>query len=435
MPLWHFCIFLAALLAFSVATSAPDSCPLAPLGGLFPLRKRPPYSLDYSPLHTTDRLIFDPAAGLSESRISDPFQLPTDTSSYGAASASVLSPLDLAPRWIGSVPPPNGSALRWASEACFAHNMALLTNLTDSGASLVIQSSDAHSLFCFDYYVIATSHRFFLQMIPFSGAHTIHISRWVCNHEREDVQANGFRIFLLPSGLSTSLMDLFRLYQLVYGKDQELLCRDFLKRSLGMEFGTRAGGTLTIDERDVQNGDVFGLLRMGGVGGMELYFSGSVVSHVAVAIRNETGALFVAETTDTSGSPIDIPRHTNPDCHATISPPQTLHTCHTTLLPAGVRRTPWAEWLPMYGGRRYNIVWMRLAAEHRSRFNNTAAWQYFHRYVAPPNPMMIWGHEAGSVRCTMHSHKQEGEGEGEKSRCVGRELNPGHHDGNVIFYH
>ncbi|KAJ4453139.1 hypothetical protein PAPYR_12479 [Paratrimastix pyriformis] len=308
----------------SVATSAPDSCPRAARRTL-PLETTS-IPLDYS-LHTTDRLIFDPAADFRK-----------------VASQTHSS---CQPTHHPTAPPP-----RLRSQP-----------------------------FCFDYYVIATSHRFFLQMIP-SLAHTIHISRWVCNHEREDVQANGFRIFLLPgpkhvtdgsvSALPIGLWQgpgvLSRLPEAFAWNGVWDACR----------------GTLTIDERDVQNGDVFGLLRMGG--GMELYFSGSVVSTWRWPSERDRRPVR-GGTTDTSGSPIDIPAIRTPIV-------MRLYRRLRHFTPVILRFFPGA---PDAVGRVASDVrrtsvqhrLMRLAAEHRSRFNNTAAWQYFHRYVAPPNPMMF----------------------------------------------
>lgn len=80
-----------------------------------------------------------------------------------------------------------------------------------------------------------------------------------------------------------------------------------------------------------------------------------MVGHVAVALREPNGTLYVVETTDTSHSRGQLD-----------TPP-----------PWGVRRLTWKRFIEIYNERSYNIVWWRLRRDLRDSFDGQKAWQYF----------------------------------------------------------
>ncbi|KAM7269871.1 hypothetical protein ACFE04_025368 [Oxalis oulophora] len=268
--------------------------------------------------------------------------------------------LDLLPAFVGSVSPHNGT-IAW-NGTCFHDNEARLEftagDRNDSalgGGVLYLKTSEAHSWTCMDLYVFATPYRITWDYYFSARQHTLKFDSWEEPAELEYVKQHGVSVFLMPSGMLgtfTSLVDVLPLFSnSAWGQRRNL---DFLKKHMGATFDKRPQPwRATINPDDVHSGDFLALSKIRGRWGafetLEKWVTGAFAGHTAVCLKDDEGNLWVGE----SG-------HENEKGEEIIAV------------------VPWDEWweFQLKDGSNPQIALLPLHPEIRSKFNNTAAWEF-----------------------------------------------------------
>ncbi|XP_050236250.1 uncharacterized protein LOC126686250 [Mercurialis annua] len=273
---------------------------------------------------------------------------------------NIHSALDLLPYYVGSLAPNNGS-VQWKG-ACFYENEARI-DFTESdrepsdlgGGVIYLKTSAAHSWTCMDLYVFATPYRVTWNYYFSAREHTLELSSWEENAERDYVKQHGVSVFLMPSGMMGTLLSLVDVLPLFsntgWGQNANLA---FLRKHMGANFESRPQPwQAIINPDDVQSGDFLAMSkirgRWGGFETLEKWVTGAFAGHTAVCLKDEMGNLWVAE----SG-------HENEKGEEIIAV------------------IPWDEWweLSLKDSSNPQIALLPLHPDVRARFNSTAAWEY-----------------------------------------------------------
>ena len=124
---------------------------------------------------------------------------------------------------------------------------------------------------------------------------------------------------------------------------------DFLKKYAAKSISPRANSlNIPPDEKLVSSGDFFGLMRFDGLNPMLAWAMGSTTGHTTTALWMD-GELYVCEsTTDSAYWPTDH-----------------------------IQKTPYRTWLKQVQDADFQVVWAPLNAEARSKYNETAAVEFF----------------------------------------------------------
>ncbi|XP_051122035.1 uncharacterized protein LOC127245291 [Andrographis paniculata] len=279
---------------------------------------------------------------------------------------NIHSAVDLLPQYIGSLAPDNGT-IRWKG-ACFFENEAKI-NLVDTGdrgigGGIIRLSTGApHSWTCMDLYVFATPYRVTWDYYFASRDHTLTIDSWEESAELDYVKQHGISVFLMPSGMLGTLLSMVDVLPLFsntgWGQSANLA---FLKKHMGASFEKRRGPwRSTINPEDVNSGDFLAVSkirgRWGGFETLEKWVTGAFAGHTAVCLKDEQGNLWVGE----SG-------HENEKGEEVIA------------------IIAWDDWweLALKDSSNPQIALLPLHPNIRSRFNNTAAWEYARQMAGKP---------------------------------------------------
>ena len=100
---------------------------------------------------------------------------------------------------------------------------------------------------------------------------------------------------------------------------------------------------IEIDEKSIQSGDLFTIMRMDGLDQMIMFGTGSRSGHTVMALRFD-GELYIVESQDAWYWPIK-----------------------------GIQRNRFSEWMKYAETAEFNVVHMPLSDENRLVFNETAA--------------------------------------------------------------
>ncbi|KAJ3674879.1 hypothetical protein LUZ60_005495 [Juncus effusus] len=273
---------------------------------------------------------------------------------------SLNSAIDLLPTFVGSVAS-SENTVEWKG-ACFYENQAWLEFHNESesefgGGTLHIKVSKAHSWTCMDLYVFATPYQVTWDYYFVSREHTLDIKQWVNRKEYEFVKHNGVSIFLMQSGMLgtiKAMWDVFPLFSNTgWGESSNLA---FLKKHMGAEFTQRPEPWVSneIDIDDIHSGDFLVISkikgRWGGFETLEKWVTGAYAGHTAVCLKDDDGALWIAE----SG-------HENEEGEDVIAV------------------LPWDEWWLAEQNEDDSdphIALLQLNPQMRAKFNATAAWAY-----------------------------------------------------------
>ncbi|KVI10325.1 hypothetical protein Ccrd_011267 [Cynara cardunculus var. scolymus] len=198
---------------------------------------------------------------------------------------------DLLPSFVGAASISNHSDLQWKG-SCFYQNTAWLELHNKSGSefgggTLHIKVSNAHSWTCMDIYVFATPYRVTWDYYFLSREHTLEFDEWGGKAEYEYVKRKGVAIFLMEAGMLGTLKALWEVFPLFtntgWGESSNLA---FLKKHMGANFEARPEPWVTnITVDDIHSGDFLAISkirgRWGGFETLEKWVSGAYAGHSA----------------------------------------------------------------------------------------------------------------------------------------------------------
>lgn len=257
---------------------------------------------------------------------------------------------------------PGGAAATWSNE-CFANNTATLAPGADNTTfSLTITASQPTSLLCSDFYFMATLSGYDRLTIFTAGAHTVEWKLPADARPSEvwDVMNVGVRVFAQNGSWLENIGHLVKTALLFFDDAvgpsvpswAGAMNHDFVTKYMpfaGQTMSPRTVQTVNISDSDVESGDIFSIIRMDGLDPMLAWAMGSTTGHVTVALRDDSGQLYVTESTVKDAYwPTD-----------------------------GVQKTPFATWVQQAHAAGFNFVHAPLSAAARKAFNATAAWERF----------------------------------------------------------
>ncbi|CAI9295244.1 unnamed protein product [Lactuca saligna] len=275
---------------------------------------------------------------------------------------------DLLPSFVGAAAIANNSLLHWKG-SCFYENTAWLELHNKSGSefgggTLHIKVSKAHSWTCMDIYVFATPYRVTWDYYFISREHTLEFDEWGGKAEYEYVKRKGVSIFLMEAGMIGTLEALWEVFPLFtntgWGETSNLA---FLKKHMGANFEERSGPFVTnVTVDDIHSGDFLAISkirgRWGGFETLEKWVSGAYAGHSAVCLRDPDGNLWVGESGHEDDEGQDV-----------------------------IALLPWDEWWEFEVTKddsNPHIALLPLHPDLRSKFNETAAWEYAQSMIGLP---------------------------------------------------
>lgn len=279
------------------------------------------------------------------------------------------SAVDLLPSFVAAVAPAAPSPAVW-NGSCFAANEAAIEltpgdrNGTEiGGAVLRLKTASAQSWTCMDLYVFATPYRITWDYYFAAREHTLEITSWEEEAELEYVKQHGVSVFLMPSGMLGTLLSLIDVLPLFsntgWGQNSNLA---FLEKHMGATFEKRSQPWVAnIMKEDIQSGDFLALSkirgRWGGFETLEKWVTGAFAGHTAVCLKDEKGDLWVAESGFENEKGEEI-----------------------------IAIVPWDEWweMALKDGSNPQIALLPLHPDIRSRFNESAAWDFARSMVGKP---------------------------------------------------
>ncbi|XP_037434347.1 uncharacterized protein LOC119301483 [Triticum dicoccoides] len=279
------------------------------------------------------------------------------------------SAVDLLPSFVAAVAPAAPSPAVW-NGSCFAVNEAALEltpgdrNGTEiGGAVLRLKTASAQSWTCMDLYVFATPYRITWDYYFAAREHTLEITSWEEEAELEYVKQHGVSVFLMPSGMLGTLLSLIDVLPLFsntgWGQNSNLA---FLEKHMGATFEKRSQPWFAnIMKEDIQSGDFLALSkirgRWGGFETLEKWVTGAFAGHTAVCLKDENGDVWVAESGFENEKGEEI-----------------------------IAIVPWDEWweMALKDGSNPQIALLPLHPDIRSRFNESAAWDFARSMVRKP---------------------------------------------------
>ncbi|KAJ9560902.1 hypothetical protein OSB04_006062 [Centaurea solstitialis] len=217
---------------------------------------------------------------------------------------------------------------------------------------------------CTDVYLFATPFRLTPDYYFFSGVHTVEFDDWSRKEEYDFVKDLGVSIFLVeggPLGDLRALVEVFPSFTNAgWGQRSNLV---FLNKHMGATFEARPEPWVTnIAVGDIHSGDFLVISkihgRWGGFETLEKWVFGPYAGHSAVCLRNAKGKLWVggSEHEDEEGQYV-------------------------------IALLPWDEWWNFElteDDANPHIALLPLHPDLRSKFNETAAWEYAQSMIGLP---------------------------------------------------
>ncbi|KAM3257318.1 hypothetical protein ACQJBY_049566 [Aegilops geniculata] len=214
-----------------------------------------------------------------------------------------------------------------------------------------------------DLYVFATPYRITWDYYFAAREHTLEITSWEEEAELEYVKQHGVSVFLMPSGMLGTLLSLIDVLPLFsntgWGQNSNLA---FLEKHMGATFEKRSQPWVAnIMKEDIQSGDFLALSkirgRWGGFETLEKWVTGAFAGHTAVCLKDENGDVWVAESGFENEKGEEI-----------------------------IAIVPWDEWweMALKDGSNPQIALLPLHPDIRSRFNESAAWDFARSMVGKP---------------------------------------------------
>jgi hypothetical protein len=270
--------------------------------------------------------------------------------------------------YFGFIPPfsgavkADGNVVEWEAN-CFRQTSAK-ASMSSDGKTIEIDLSleKPASLLCYDTYLIATVDGVHFSTFFTHGAHKIN---WKVNQnataaQKWDIQTFGIRFFRFrddPVQLLVDIIDTIILFlqPLTHASVSDVAINNNL---YFLQYYTELKPYMTprsnanyvgLNESLIQSGDFFGVIRLDGLDPMLAWAMGSTTGHTTVALRDDKGVLYVAESTAK-----DSYWPTN-----------------------GIQITPFDQWIKQAIAADYNVVWAPLSAAARSKFDVAKAWKFF----------------------------------------------------------
>jgi len=265
---------------------------------------------------------------------------------------------------------PSVSFVTTWSTPCFNNNTAV-TAWGKLGMHIQLTISDpvtdpqGNSTECKDFYFFAD--------LGFSETHHLgaghHSLTWSTavtpEAVRWDLETNGLRIFRFPVGPEAALENFgqtFALFEpMIVGPgvnvESQLMNAEFLRHYPQFPFPNRPAKSrqVAVDESLIHSGDFIGVIRFDGLDPMIAWGMGGTTGHTAIAMW-ENGELYIMESTVKS-----VYWPTN-----------------------GIQKTPYQQWINQSNMADYNFVWVPLAPEYSTKFNVTAALEFFNMTEGMP---------------------------------------------------
>ena len=139
----------------------------------------------------------------------------------------------------------------------------------------------------------------------------------------------------------------------------------FLRDYANVDMPKRSQNYVRVEKEDIKSGDFLAIIRISGLETMQVWGTGARTGHTAVAMWDEAGELWVMESPDKTNY------WPNPN----------------------IQKTKWDDWIDMSKRAQYNVVLLPLSDESRSKFNASAALDYFRSVEGVPYGYhnFIWG--------------------------------------------
>ena len=252
-----------------------------------------------------------------------------------------------------------GRVEKLAKAPCFQENSVEVTRFDDTGATLELKSSTQSSWFCSDFLMIATLENIkFVENFGGTQVITWEFEKTISQAEMNDIKRNGFRVFAFQSNVATTLYQLYETILLFLpGMTSATLSSvteeqnaAFLKNMVQYDLEKRSIYAVDLEESEIQDGDMFGILRLDGLDPMLAWAMGSRTGHTVVAIRVDGDLKLCEATTNSSYWPTN-----------------------------GIQCTPYKQWVVQARKASQNVVHLPLSAEFAAKFNSSAAFEFFKR--------------------------------------------------------
>ena len=191
---------------------------------------------------------------------------------------------DFLPEYVGSISADPSKVVSWdRPRQCF-HGTKASAKLLSKGFILQFDLSKPQSLLCRDLYLIVTVNRFLVHDFLFAGQHTVEVKDGWKPHERQDVEQNGFRVFLIDKSIIRLLVDVYETLSLFLGDRREEENIRFLKDRAGLSFSARQEGKVSVDPAVIPSGTLIGATSFTGWNPLTMWGMGSYVGHQAMAL-------------------------------------------------------------------------------------------------------------------------------------------------------
>lgn len=253
------------------------------------------------------------------------------------------------------------------SNSCFTKNFVTLVKLTKAETIINVYTRKPNSIFCKDYYWIATSNIHHIKSVFFHGNHNI-VLRNLKDDDLIDIKVNGLKVFGFCSGFYKTLKSLILtletfavglgtnpknpipIYRPSIPEYVEKMELDFLERFANFRpthRGEVAKKILEINKNDIKSGDLILISRLEGGSPMIMIGTGAQAAHCAVAawIGKE---LFVLESQDGAYWP-----------------------------KKGIQKNKWDTWVQWAHNADANVVIIPLREEYRQKFDVEKALKWY----------------------------------------------------------
>lgn len=255
---------------------------------------------------------------------------------------------------------------------CFDYVVVRLTELDFWKAKIVIESSIPHSVLCTDSYLISIMSNIEDVVIFFEGSHEIELVD-LTSDDLIDISINGIRIFTSEDSLEkvgTNLVPFISLFAgslmgggsnpkpiplAQYVIEENLI---FLKNYMNIQLEKRQVYSLGNPKEYIKSGDLIGLMRLDSMSTMIMYGTGSMLSHVAMALwLEEDGVrdLYILES-----------------------------QVGNQWIKDGIQAAPYDLWIEYAKNSTYNVIVVPLKPSARAKFNETAVYEEFKAYEGLP---------------------------------------------------
>jgi hypothetical protein len=150
--------------------------------------------------------------------------------------------------------------------------------------TVVIEASKASSLFCSDFYLLATASSFQLKQVMGRGTHKVtwNTPKDMTSSEKWDLETKGIRVFRFTTSVAETFESIYQtalLFEpvLTKGVSKESAERNlkFLRDYTHFDIEPRLGQITVPPESEIQSGDFFGILRLDGLDPMLAWGMGS----------------------------------------------------------------------------------------------------------------------------------------------------------------